>query len=1077
MLPILRFFTIAALLCLALGAFADEGMSLRSAIRFGELDRVTEVLKADPAQARELDEKGRTPLHDAAGSSGWGDAQATLQTAGALVDGGVPVNARAYDGSTPLHAAVEDGIPEMIAFLLKKGADVNARDDAGKTPLCLAFERQGDDQAAKIKALLDGGVNPNLADDKGVAPLHLAAERGKDSTATVKLLLGKGAKTDVRNHDGETPLHLAKDVAAATALLDAGADMNAKDEKGRTALFAAAQASMELLTLFLQRGADLHAVGPMGATLMHGTASGGGDAAQDRARIKFLQDKGLSVNATDAAGRTPLYYATLGEAVFSAFFGGMPSFSERTTSVDLLLAAGANPNIADNRGWTPLHIAAFANQERLVKALLGKKAGANARTKAGMTPLHLACRKGFVGKEELAGVGAMLIPDEIMTDLTESDQQGLADGMSVLFGSSVKAGAVGLLVKAGADLHGKDAAGRTPLGVALQSGFTEAQQMLQAAGAPAEQAPAEVLTLPDASALQFKSNTVTGNTPLHRAVARGETEKARQLLAKGAGVNARNSAGETPLHLACRAEQAALEIINLLLQGGAEVSAVDEAGETPLHNAAQAGRLELVTALLGKQALVGARDNNGRTPLHLAATAEVASALVKAGATLEDRDECGRTPLAGAAMAGNAAAVEALLGLGANLRAVDEKGGTLLHAAALSQDEHAGAVIALLLAKDLDPNAKDVMGRTPLYLAASWGRIYAVDGLLAGKADLNAGEKNGGTPLQASLMSNMQLDGTDVTGAAKEQQPTAEDRTAVMKRLLDGGANVNGKGQNGVTPLLCAISGENTDGATLLLDRGAQVNGADDDGDTPLHYAAGGGDAEIINLLVARGAQINARNKKGQMPLHKASGYGILVSAFGQAFGGEMDSGMRHLLRKGADANAKDNDGNTPLHVAVTTNAGDTVIALARLLLQNKANINAKNNEGQTPLLAVLSGWVGKETAPILTFLLDRGADPNLADKEGKTPLIAAAGLSEDAAAPCVKALLKKKNNVNAKDAEGSTALHIAVERGNVAVVKLLVAAGANPDVKNAAGRTPRVIAKEKKNAALTAALTPPKKK
>lgn len=526
MLPIFRFFTIATLLCLALSAFADEGMSLRSAIRFGELDRVTEVLKADPTQARELDDKGRTPLHDAAGSSGWGNAQATLQIAGALIDGGAPVNARAYDGSTPLHAAVEDGIPEMIAFLLEKGADVNARTDAGKTPLYLAFEQQGDDQAAKAKALLDGGADPNLADDQGIAPLHLAVKRGKDGEAAVKLLLGKGAKVDVRNHEGETPLHRAKDVAVAAALLDAGADMNAT-AKGRSALFAAAQTSVELLTLFLERGADLHAVGPTGITLMHAAASSSSDVEKDRARIKFLQGKGLNVNALDAAGRTPLYYATRGEAIFSAFFGGMPSFNERTTSVDLLLEAGANPNLADHRGWTPLHVAAFANQERLVKALLAKKANVNARTETGMTPLHLACRKGFVGKEELTSAALMLLPDEMLADLAESDLQGIADGLSVLFGSSVKADAVGLLVKAGADLRAKDAAGRTPLGVALQSGFTEAQQALLAA-APAEQAPAEVLKLPDASALNFQPNTAFGNTPLHRAVVKGGIEEGRR---------------------------------------------------------------------------------------------------------------------------------------------------------------------------------------------------------------------------------------------------------------------------------------------------------------------------------------------------------------------------------------------------------------------------------------------------------------------------------------------------------------------------------------------------------------------
>ncbi len=89
---------------------------------------------------------------------------------------------------------------------------------------------------------------------------------------------------------------------------------------------------------------------------------------------------------------------------------------------------------------------------------------------------------------------------------------------------------------------------------------------------------------------------------------------------------------------------------------------------------------------------------------------------------------------------------------------------------------------------------------------------------------------------------------------------------------------------------------------------------------------------------------------------------------------------------------------------------------------------------------------------------ISKGADVNIKNKDGKTPLhIAVENNYED----IVKLLLQKNADVNAKDNNGNTPLHIAVEKGNYFVIKELLKAGADKNIKNNEGKTALDIAKE----------------
>jgi ankyrin repeat protein len=119
------------------------------------------------------------PIHDAAWDGDLADVQAEL-------DKGADVNAKDEQGYTPLHNAAE-GHKEIVELLIAKGADVNAKDESGGTPL-LAAARYGRKEVAKL--LITAGADVNAKRDNGHTPLDMA-----ENEKTADLLRKHGGKT------------------------------------------------------------------------------------------------------------------------------------------------------------------------------------------------------------------------------------------------------------------------------------------------------------------------------------------------------------------------------------------------------------------------------------------------------------------------------------------------------------------------------------------------------------------------------------------------------------------------------------------------------------------------------------------------------------------------------------------------------------------------------------------------------------------------------------------------------------------------------------------------------------------
>lgn len=155
-----------------------------------------------------------------------------------------------YAGRTLLHEASARGNLAMVELLLRLGADANAKDGGGHTPLyCLANEYRASEGGRVVRALAKGGANVSANDGvKRCTALHMAARRGNMDVA--EALLDCGADIDARDSLGDTPLRRSVNCnksQVAALLLERGADVHSTGSKGLTPLLAARTSAMKQL--------------------------------------------------------------------------------------------------------------------------------------------------------------------------------------------------------------------------------------------------------------------------------------------------------------------------------------------------------------------------------------------------------------------------------------------------------------------------------------------------------------------------------------------------------------------------------------------------------------------------------------------------------------------------------------------------------------------------------------------------------------------------------------------------------------------------------------------------------------
>ena len=154
----------------------------------------------------------------------------------ALADSRVLLNMQDRTKNTPLHIAVETSSPEILQYLIQRGANVDVKNIHGETPL-LKLLRSDRFSAQNVDCLLLNGADPKVADSRGETALHCAVFR--DHTEVIDSLIKHGADVNAKTESGYTPLHNAvfqKNPKATFLLLRAGADITLVDQNEKTAL-------------------------------------------------------------------------------------------------------------------------------------------------------------------------------------------------------------------------------------------------------------------------------------------------------------------------------------------------------------------------------------------------------------------------------------------------------------------------------------------------------------------------------------------------------------------------------------------------------------------------------------------------------------------------------------------------------------------------------------------------------------------------------------------------------------------------------------------------------------------------
>ena len=588
---------------------------------------------------------------------------------------------------------------------------------------------------------------------------------------------------------------------------------------------------------------------------------------------------------------------------------------------------------------------------------------------------------------------------------------------------------------------------------------------------------------------------------LMTAACEGDVDCVKELIAKGADVNAQDQHGETALMAAAKTGHTVC--IAQLLQPNALLNITDNEGNTALIYAIMGRKIECVKQLI----TAGTDVNKGNVPPLICSirsrSFDSINELLKAGADVNGADDHKNTALIEAVRCGKNTIVQLLLLKGADTNAENTEGHKAIHLAAeRSHQEFKRQQSNVETNKEIGelkswPEKAEEFARVVNMRLNKGVPSNIIQGYNQQTIDLDPPKYK--RPdfhiLKMLLAAGAEMEGMDMFSPGlrlkrlvryyirehwKKFHPKPNLFVTIEKldllnipRTLKSYLLLNTITENKKIPNLSddqrslfsnSFKGD-MEGIYTLIDNKVNVNVKNKNGMTPLMIAAQNGYVELAKILIQAGADVKTSNSlTGDTSLILASENGqtmcvqtllkchanvniqgrngdtALISA---ARNGNEDC-LQVLKDKGANLNIQNNNGNTALIAAVHRFQFQCAVQLIRA----GADVNLMDNQGNTAIvLAARKGQVD-----IAQKLITAGSDVNYFDEQlGMTALMRAAC---EGHATCMSLLIQSGADLNIPDVNGKTALMSATCQGHVNCMTLLIKSGADLNIRDVNGRT-----------------------